>query len=294
MSWASQEVKFFINKEKYSSKYECVKSSDLYNINDYVGVEIEIEHMPLSDVDVEELLSCYIELVWDGSLKVKGHEIRFTQAIKGEKIVELLNEIEEFVDDYQDKSSKVDGNRASTHIHININDLTLGELYNFVLLSYFMEPYIFSLCKRDRSYNPFVVAESNTRDSSDILNKIKGGDLIFPPERYKYRGIGLNSINTLGSLEFRMFHSTHKATEILGWINLLQRIKHTAKTKNVTEILNSKSIDSIVFKLFNKWFLIDSQTSRKMWNFLREVNYKPSEKIKYETKISNFYKEATK
>ena len=263
----------------------------LFNSEDYIGIEMELENC--SNHGFNEAIGKYWEPTIDGSLKYNGMEFRFKQALNGTHIIEALDSFKAGVKHFN-LEPYVNGNRGSTHFHLNISNLSMQELYNFVLLSYFCEPWLMSMCNSDRNYNSFSVAGCRTKDQLVVLKQIASGSVGFPDQTYKYRAIGLNSIYNKGSLEFRMFHATADTELVLEWLNILQEIKDVAlTTSNLSEILRGavhSDLTTVMRGLFGHDIHLPHKAAKETWDFIRELAFNPIEELPMTQKISDFYR----
>ena len=269
-------------------------TSRLFNSEDYIGIEMELENC--QNVSFNQAIGKYWEPTIDGSLKYNGMEFRFRQALNGSHIVEALDTFTDAIDEFAIEPY-TDGNRGSTHFHINISDKSMQELYNFVLLAYFCEPWLMDMCNADRHHNSFSVAGCRTKDQLTVLKSIAAGNIGFSDQQYKYRAIGLNSIYNKGSLEFRMFHATADTKLILKWLNVIQEIKHVAlTTSNLSEVLRGavhSDLTTVMRGLFGRDIPLSYRASKEIWDFIRELSFNPIEELPMTQKISQFYRDVT-
>lgn len=271
-----------------------LSDTTLFNSSDFIGLELELENT--TSTSFFNFIGEYFQAVPDGSLKFNGIELRFKSALNGTNITKALLVLDAGMARYKIKPY-IDGNRGSTHIHLNIGNLSLDELWSIVLLSYFIEPILMDMCKEDRLASPFSITLNKTKDQKFILNSIARGDINFNTEGYKYRAIGLSSVYHKGSLEYRMFHASYDTKEILEWINFIQHVKHIALT---TDNLNSKicsslhkGLTSVLVDLFGRHIPYSERANREMWDFVRELSFNPIEEVSMTSSISEFWKKAT-
>ncbi len=263
----------------------------LINSQDYMGVELELERC--MNQPFYESLRPYWEDVHEDSLRFEGIELRFSSALNGMDIIHAMEALDRGMRVY-DVEPYVEGHRGSTHVHLNISNLSIKALHDITMLAYFCEPILMDFCEEDRHNNSFTVPISRTKDQIVILKQIKAGNLNFETESYKYRAIGLNSIYGKGSLEFRMFHSTYNTVEILKWINFIQEIKRAALfVPNLVEILESvpkHGITTVICRLFRRDVEITPRARKRIWTFVRDLTFNNIEDISMEQTISEYYR----
>ena len=254
-------------------------------------LEIELEDCPLSEFESSSMEK-YWEGVMDGSLKFNGAELRFKKALNGDDVLLALEELDKWVMNRK-TLPYVEGNRGSTHVHINISDMNMVGLYNFVLLSYLCEPLLMSKCTADRNNNSFSMTSSRTKDQMHILREISKGNLNFGSDYYKYRAIGLNSMYSKGSLEFRMFHASYDKEEVLSWINLIQEIKCAAsRHKDLTTVIKSaleEGLPTTLKTIFDRDVVLNYKSTVETWDFIRNFAFVPTENLKMQNTISKYY-----
>lgn len=269
-------------------------TSFLFNSQEFMGIELEYEGMDLSVVSQAFADSRRIRVIQDHSLKHKGVELIFRQAMCGDLVVKALDEVFNALK-AKKQEPYLKGNRCSTHVHINVTDLTVPELKNFILFSYLCEPALLDTCSKDRRHNSFTVGIERTRDFDWILANIQDNNLQFNVDMAKYRAIGLNSLYSLGSLEFRMFNGSCDQGQILDWINFIQEIKHIATTRGdmrqlVLSIMRSDP-ETVLNAVFKRKIKLSSHAVEAMWNYVRDFySASASEGIPLQNTFSSFYK----
>ena len=217
----------------------------------------------------------YIEVMEDHSLKYQGAELRFKRPLSGEDIIMALREMGSALKDSSyDVYTK--GDRGSVHIHVDVSDLTWGELILFIGASYIAEPFLFSLCPPQRASTCFCVPMNKTRDFRGVYDRLfKPGDY-FGNDYYKYRGIGLNSIYSRGSLEFRMFDTCTNMHKILDWINILLRLRRVAVDTLNFEFFKEATkldLDGFLTTVTGRPAPSSPKIRKQTWDTLRQLSY---------------------
>jgi hypothetical protein len=192
-----------------------VKNKDVY-----VGVELEIENVDLKYANVTSFKS-----VDDGSLKVNGMEF-VSIPIKMKYLeVELTRILGTF-----EKCATLSA-RCSTHVHVNVRDMTQENLLTLVLLYSIFERTLFR-ASGDRWGNIFC----HPLQSLPIMV----ADIFKNDIRYwvweKYSALNLCPVfgkdgqsQKIGTVEFRSMHGSLDVAEIMQWCNLLTALKRAAQ-----------------------------------------------------------------
>lgn len=196
----------------------------------FVGVEVEVEYE-------NEFLPLYKNSSYfshsDGSLKIGGTEI-VTIPIKLRYLEVELSRIFS-----QIRGKIILSNRCSTHIHMNVRDMTVEQLGNLVLLYMIFEKSLYHI-SGDRWDNNFCVP---------LYMCHKLVRQWFKDEEYtgawtwnKYTGLNISPVfggesSRIGTVEFRQLHGTIDTAEIINWCNLITALKRAAQNFERKEIL---------------------------------------------------------
>lgn len=199
------------------------------------GIEIELEGkgFPTPDDIPESIMATQ-----DGSLRGESVEYVFRSP-------KDLNETEVLLRSLWDrfKKSSTDisiSRRTGTHVHINVQEWTLGQVFSFVILYGILEDLLITFCGAYRRGNKFCLqitdAQGFITNCSDALKRrdLRG----FYGSGLRYCSINVNALSKYGSLEFRAFRGTKNLSAILKWINILNYLADRAKQFNrPTEVL---------------------------------------------------------
>lgn len=207
-----------------------------------VGVEIEVEGYALP--------RC--EQWWrneeDGSLK--GEETR-EYVLDGPKSLADVRRALDYLDGlYRSYNSRVDDTvRAGVHIHINCQQLTITQLYNFITVYLILENVLVHWCGEYREGNLFCLRAS---DAEYLLGQLKASTrdtkrqlrTRFHRDELRYASINLKALGDYGSVEFRAMRGTRDLDLIYQWAEVLLGLREFAKTfDNPTHILQQFSLD---------------------------------------------------
>lgn len=195
----------------------------------YVGLELEIE-FPAGEQGRLREAGPQFRIDNDGSLRNNGREI-ITLPLKT-KFVETLLERFYHVNNIGEGNYS---DRTSTHVHMNVQDLTWDQLRTMALVYQVVERLLFNFVGHERVDNIFCVPWFQSGISVSILNKIKESPGIVK-QWMKYSALNLIPVSDQGTLEFRHLHGTCDVPLILNWINLLASIRRYAGERSFEDV----------------------------------------------------------
>ena len=99
------------------------------------GIEVEVENVTHLMKDVASLN--YWKFTTDNSLRDNGCEF-CSLPIRANQVEGAIQGLEEFL-----PKEKQFSNRTSCHVHMNVRDLTISEIYNLIIIYYALEKILF-------------------------------------------------------------------------------------------------------------------------------------------------------
>jgi len=197
------------------------------------GLELEIEKFdPEYDRDFAG-----VDFTEDGSLRSDDDGIgieAITKPIQAKHIQRLL---ESFYQVYEITDFNYT-ERCSTHVHMNVLNLTYEQLAILCLVYQTVESLLFKYAEENRKNSIFCVPWNQCGLNYQIVNKLikvpENGDM---PIRHwqKYSALNLLPISTQGSIEFRHLEGTCNVKKIMGWINILSKMYKYASNTSFQE-----------------------------------------------------------
>lgn len=188
------------------------------------GVEIELEGIERGIAGLR-----YWNQEQDGSLRDNGREFIFKSPYSIEESTLALTELK---DAFKERGIKPKAtNLTSTHIHVDVRDLTVQQLLNFVACIMVVEDDLAEASGEDRKNNYFALTTSESDHRKRELMKVRT-DADF--KRFveiqmrtdvRYCGINFISIAQHGSLEIRYLGGQADPTKVLPWLNFYKRLK---------------------------------------------------------------------
>lgn len=195
-----------------------------YKTDGDVGIEIEVEGERLPKLDK------YWKMEHDGSLR--GPEnieyvLERPMSLKDARIALKYLSVQ-----YNKYESDVhDSVRAGVHVHINVQDLNIIELYNFMTLYLILEEVLVKHCGEHREGNLFCL---RTGDADYLLTQLQNAaeDKNFRQlvtDQLRYSSMNVKALGTYGSLEFRAMRGTRDLELIYNWAAVLLNLREVAK-----------------------------------------------------------------
>lgn len=203
-----------------------------------IGIEIEVEGRNLPAATASWLKTD------DGSLKPQfeaaEYVLRKPCAVKA--VEKVLKELK---DAYKETGTTVDHTyRAGIHAHINVQELTMAEMVNMVLLFIIMEDGFLQFCEDSRIGNHFCLRTSDASYFTHMLWKAceMNDTRYLKTDDLRYSAINLQSLHKYGSIEFRCLESTDDFDKVEKWCKMLYKLREGAvKYPNPREMLMSFS-----------------------------------------------------
>jgi len=131
-------------------------------------------------------------------------EIKCAKALSGVKLEKAIVDLDECLANQDYTISE----RCSTHIHVDVSDMSGQQVYNMLLLSSMFEHVLFRLFGNTRLSNTFCMPVDTGTTNFQNIARLGGNptiESIMGTTWSKYAGISLNRIRDLGTIEYRMF-----------------------------------------------------------------------------------------
>jgi len=208
-----------------------------------VGIELEYEANRLPSEGDTHSKTSWLK-VHDGSLREPCGEFVLKSPRTMEKAYRDLDELFGlFKSCRTDISESV---RAGVHVHLNVQDLTMTQLYNlFTLYLVFEEPLV-AWCGDNRVGNLFCLRASDAGALTYELAEATGAlnfKRAFFTDNLRYASMNVKSLHTYGSLEFRCMQSTDDIDRLKTWVGMLVQLRKAAEQyNNPTEIIRDFSL----------------------------------------------------
>lgn len=230
----------------YASKHGETKSVPMPDW--LVGIELEIESFPRPFH--EDLSFGGVRFTEDGSLRNGGIEA-ITKPLYIKHVKNLLTA-------FFTKFTITDANyseRCSTHVHFNVQSITIEQLTTICLVYQTVEKLLFEFVGHERNNNIFCVPWMQSNINYNIVNKMKGGSSIAFRQWQKYSALNLIPVTTQGTIEFRHLFGTCNTDKICNWIYILAKIFEYALKTDIedakTQIVNMNTVSN-----YRQWLVM--------------------------------------
>lgn len=199
--------------------------------NDFVGVEIELERA--SAINFEGIGDGWT-IHSDGSLRNSGAEFVFAGPSNGAATITRLNQLEAGIAAARKKGNYgILSARTSTHVHVDVRDLTKRQLMRMIVLYSVFENVLFETYAEERLANHFCLPFSDCFELVGCLSWLNSSYDTFSnemnhPNIGRYCAFNLKSIFKFGTVEFRHTQAKVTTPELLEWINACLSFKRGA------------------------------------------------------------------
>lgn len=215
-----------------------------YKVDGDLGVEVEVEGVDLPRLDK------YWNTEHDSSLRGECAEYVLNKPLKSEELSKALNYLDKA---YKKANTQVhDSIRAGVHVHVNVQELSIVELFNFMTAYLVMEEILTKYCGEYREGNLFclrakdadwLIYELERAVSRKYYNNLN-------TDMLRYAAMNVKSLSQYGSLEFRAMRGTRDLSIIENWANILLGIRDKSVEFNnpqeILHLLNEKGTESFL------------------------------------------------
>lgn len=217
-----------------------------------LGVEIEVEGHNLPDA------KHYWKRDYDGSLRGECTEYVLRKAMTLPEVKKALISLNKA---YKDNKTKVnDSVRAGVHIHVNVQHLTVVQLFNFMTTYIILEDLLVRYCGEYREGNLFCLRIKDADYLLYTLEKV-ARDKTFHKlnnDVLRYSSMNVVSLAKYGSLEFRAMRGSRDLKLIGRWAEILLKLRNRAITfsnpKEIVELVNEHGSESFLKAFLGDFF----------------------------------------
>lgn len=215
-----------------------------------IGIEIEVEGENLPEAPGN----------WradeDGSLRGESAEYVMRNPVAYNRLLGELNLLEEVFN--EDGVVITESYRAGIHVHVNVQELTVPQLFNYITLFTIFEDVIVAYCNKSRQGNHFCLRTKDAGYLPQLLTSSahEGNLSLLCTDAIRYSAMNITSVFKYGSVEFRSLESTKDFNKIYKWATILYNLREKAlKFKDPQEIIYAVSMGG--YEKFTKEVLGD-------------------------------------
>lgn len=150
--------------------------------------------------------------------------------------------------------------RTSIHVHVNMQNLSLRQVKQIILLYALFEEFFFIVPHNSRRTNIHCVPLTETFIPTTYNYSL----LQLIPRWQKYTALNIKPLTAFGTLEFRHLHGTSDKALLKDWLMLIENLVQVGKNLESfsPEILNDERIRELFTKLFGHF------PQHAMWKML--------------------------
>lgn len=188
-----------------------------------VGIEVEVEGHRLPPFIGPEWIATE-----DGSLRGESREYIFRVPQPRSSVEELMHQLHSKLTN--NRTLVYTSERTSVHVHVNAQDMTVVQAFNYILLYLIYENALVHYCGEAREGNHFCLRADDADYLIDFIERVveSGNFAELNTNMVRYASINLSALSKFGSLEFRAMRGTIDPDIICKWTNLLLRLKDAA------------------------------------------------------------------
>lgn len=210
---------------KLADKVYLDKTTNMLVPGYLFGIEVEIERVA---VNIEVPLF-YWNTTTDGSLRNNGFEF-VSNPLRAEQIPGAIDNLNKHL------THKDFSERTSVHVHMNVRDLTIHEIFCLTTIYLVMERILFKWIGHNRDANVFCTPLIDTgyyRSLRELYQNLAQ----LPRYWNKYTALNLLPMSQKGTIEFRHMYGTLDKDIIVKWVNLLSCLKLATKGININDLV---------------------------------------------------------
>jgi hypothetical protein len=153
--------------------------------------------------------------------------------------------------------------RCGIHVHVNVQELEIKQLWNFVTLYYMYEELLVRYCGPQREGSLFCL---RAKDTDWIINYVVEVlqqnpmrlGRAFNTDMLRYSALNFKALTQYGSLEFRSMRGSANYEEIAPWFSILYRLREEAKQfenpLQILEVFNQVGELSFTQRIFGDYY----------------------------------------
>lgn len=164
-------------------------------------------------------------IVQDGSLRGSSAEFVFKKPLSLSETGVALFSLQKDLEIYE--LEIFPSHRCGVHIHINMQNSNIRDLYRFLMVYYALETVLVNGCGDNRQGNLFCLRNRDANYLQQmIVDSVNHEDLYeLRSEDLRYSALNIQSLFKYGSVELRTLSTPKKPIDVLVWCEILKRLK---------------------------------------------------------------------
>lgn len=189
-----------------------------------VGIEVEMELKHSLPFDF--VCPSAWRLEGDNSLRGNGYEFVLRSPVMREEVPHVLEGLYNCI--YVDTGNKIlPSIRAGVHVHVNVQEMTIGQTLNMMMCYYLLETALLRTCGENREGNLFCLRNEDAIGAVFALERaIQKKDFYCAQgDQFRYASLNFQSLFNYGSLEFRSLATQPDLKNIQPWAEVALQLK---------------------------------------------------------------------
>ena len=199
-------------------------------LDDLVGIEFEIEGLGCHDKAIR--VSSHPEWIIHQDPSLRGEAIELVSVpLTRDKISYALDLFKDQFGTFNKKLS----HRCSVHVHLNVSQLTVAQLWNFLtLLTLFEESFMVKAGDKGRLGNQFCLRVSDSEAIIEEWKKffIPHAGVLSAKNIGRYANINIQSIYKYGTVEIRGHRGSTDSDEVKKYVDFLLGLLDASRNFN--------------------------------------------------------------
>lgn len=234
------------------------------------GVEVELENIRFQhDEDDNDDADDHVRNIngWsisnDGSLRNNGAEF-VSSPFTLDAMNALFGNLDDFLDKLRKHNEPDPSSRCGVHVHVDCSFKTKKDLFNILVAYMILEPALFRV-SGNRVNSNFCVPLNKINGAYSSILRARRLDYVEAAQNLravfkKYSALNCSTLNSLGTIEFRMHKATAKIKEDLAdWVLCISNLFNIAnrygnKQKGIVKTLSELNNNSEYFAILSELF----------------------------------------
>ena len=229
----------------------------------HIGLEFEME-IEAGRRWPDRLTETFWRQEHDGSLRDRGREFVFRRPLTLDQTLEAVGDLHTYIDSMSNPP-RSDSTRTSTHVHLNVQDMSPLQVTNLACLWYVIEEAYSLTLPESRRGNLFALRACDTqRGPEEALRYALSTPRTFPfafSDSQRYGALNLASVGKFGTVEFRLLPGMPNPLEVLphleAYIQLWKASQTFTDPQDIIDTFSGLGPEGFVTRYMSKmWALM--------------------------------------